>query len=52
MIEECTESHREARNFKNDSVESDCREKSVVNETADLYIVWNNSIMGDFEMLV
>ena len=34
--------------LEDDSIESDFREKSVVNETADWFIVWNHSKMGDF----
>ena len=34
--------------FKNISVQSDRGDKSGVNETADLQIVWNHSTRGDF----
>ena len=37
--------------FKYDSVESDCRGKSYVNETADQYIVYNHSTRGNFSKL-
>ena len=45
---ECTDLHREWGIFKDYSEESDCRDKSDVYETADQYIVWNQSTRGDF----
>ena len=42
------ENDSEESDYMEDNVAYDCRNKSDVNETYDLHVVWNHSTRGDF----